>query len=447
MLIAYLLFIIGCAILSSGSAAIAHINEQAARQLSEEGDRAAARLYKHIQHADALSRRAHIGIGLLAIAMGAFCAGPLGLALGREIAGSGDISHPAAVTAILIGMVAAMWLVLGVLFAILGVLLPDRIGTIKPLRTARHVLGPFLVIASLFAPFVTIGDAVSLVLARIFGVDPHSSSEAVTEEEILHMVDIGEEKGAIEAGEKEMIENIFEFNNLTAADAMTHRTDIEAIQIEDDDRDIVALIQSTGLSRFPVYREDLDDIIGVVSTREYLLNATLEHPKPLADILRPPFFVPESVATDVLFREMQVKKNHMAIVIDEYGGTSGLITLEDLLEEIVGNIYDEFDPESHDEDIIPIGENTWRVSGNVDLDTLSETLDIALPEDEEYDTLGGLIFSQLSVIPKDGSRPQVEAYGLKITVEQLLDRRVEWAVVEKLPQQTPPESEEEKDHE
>ncbi|MFR1759764.1 MAG: transporter associated domain-containing protein, partial [Christensenellaceae bacterium] len=139
-----------------------------------------------------------------------------------------------------------------------------------------------------------------------------------------------------------------------------------------------------------------------------------------------------SVHADVLFREMQTQKVHMAIVVDEYGGTSGLITLEDLLEEIVGNIYDEFDPQE-EKDIQPVGENQWRVSGSVDLESLSEAVGITLPVDEEFDTLGGLVFSQLTTIPKDGSQPEVECFGLRIHVTQLTDRRVEWAIVTRLP--------------
>ena len=152
----------------------------------------------------------------------------------------------------------------------------------------------------------------------------------------------------------------------------------------------------------------------------------------MKELLWPAYFVPESVRTDALFRDMQSKKVHMAIVVDEYGGTSGLVTMEDLLEEIVGNIYDEFDPQDEQE-IIPLGDNLWRVSGSADLEELSEVIGFDLPDEEEldYDTLGGLIFSQLSVIPEDGSQVEVDALGLHIKVEKLAERRVEWALVSK----------------
>ena len=256
--------------------------------------------------------------------------------------------------------------------------------------------------------------------------------KAVSEDNIMAMVEEGEESGAIQSNEKELIENVFEFDTMTAKDVMVHRTDMVTLALDEDEDTILDTIRQSGLSRFPVYQEDVDDIIGILSTREYLLNFRLPDPKPMKELLRPAYFVPETVPADVLFRDMQGKKTHMALVVDEYGGTSGLVTLEDLLEELVGNIYDEFDPQE-EQDIIRLEDNKWRVSGSADLEELAEAVGIDLPEDEErdYDTLGGLVFSQLSVIPEDGSRPVVEAMGLRIRVEELCDRRVEWALVEK----------------
>ena len=163
--------------------------------------------------------------------------------------------------------------------------------------------------------------------------------------EIMAMVEEGEESGAIEQNEKELIENIFEFNSMTADDVMIHRTDMVTLPLRADDSTILSTIQSSGLSRFPVYNEDIDDIVGILSTRDYLLNSRQKQPLPLEKLLRPAYFVPESVRADVLFRDMQNRKIHMALVVDEYGGTGGLLTLEDLLEELVGKIYDEFDPQ------------------------------------------------------------------------------------------------------
>ena len=265
----------------------------------------------------------------------------------------------------------------------------------------------------------------------------HRKSQ-VSEDNIMAMVEEGEESGAIQSNEKEFIENVLEFDNNTAKDVMIHRTDMVTLSADAGEGEILDAIRQSGLSRFPVYGEDADDILGVLSTRDYLLNFHQPEPLPLKQLLRPAYFVPETVSADVLFRDMQGKKTHLALVVDEYGGTSGLVTLEDLLEELVGNIYDEFDPQEEQE-IIKLDDGRWRVSGSADLEELAEAMDFELPEDEErdYDTLGGLVFSQLSVIPEDGSRPLVEALGLRIQVEELCERRVEWALVER------PEPEEE----
>ncbi|MCI8474130.1 MAG: HlyC/CorC family transporter [Oscillospiraceae bacterium] len=245
------------------------------------------------------------------------------------------------------------------------------------------------------------------------------------------MVDMGEEKGAIEKEERELIENVFEFNNSTAADVMIHRTDVVMLWVDDPQEEIMETIRTSGLTRFPVYEEDTDDIIGILNTREYLLNAQEEKPKPLRELLREAYFVPETVRSDVLFRDMQSRKTHFAVVVDEYGGTSGIITMEDLLEELVGNIYDEFDPQDEQE-IEALGENLWRISGGAALEDVAEALGMDFPDDEEAETLGGLVFAKLDVIPADGTHPTVETDGLRIQVEELSDRRVEWARVSRV---------------
>ncbi len=262
-------------------------------------------------------------------------------------------------------------------------------------------------------------------------------NKRVSEEDIRQLVDMGEEKGEIEKEEKELIENVFEFNNSTAADVMVHRTDVTMLWIEDSAEEVMENIRASGLTRFPVYDEDTDDIIGILNTRDYLLNAQEESPKSFRELLREPYFVPETVRTDVLFRDMQSRKIHFAVVVDEYGGTSGIITMEDLIEELVGNIYDEFDPQDEQE-IVPLDETHWRISGAAALEDIAEALGVEFPEDEEAETLGGLVFASLDVIPADCTHPTVDAHGLHIQVEELNDRRVEWAKVSKL---APPETE------
>ena len=297
---------------------------------------------------------------------------------------------------------------------------------------------------NLLSPVTRLAPWLGAALLKPFHIKPADAGDAVTEEAIMQMVDIGEEKGAIESDEREMIENIFEFNNMDAGDCMIHRKDITAIDIESTSDEILATIRESGLSRFPVYEGSIDNVLGILTTRDWLISRAEGRDVPLRQLIRPAHFVPESVRTDVLFQEMQSRKQHMAIVVDEYGGTSGLITLEDLLEEIVGNIYDEFDAQEEPE-ITKLDDHRWRVSGAAELETVAEALEIELPEDEEFDTLGGLIFSRLTEIPADGERPVVECFGLRISVETIADRRVEWAIVEVLQESTAEETEESKE--
>ena len=313
-------------------------------------------------------------------------------------------------------------------FQLLAIVVPRRIAAHKPRTAARVLFGWAGAVNMVFRPMSVALDKLSLAILKLFRVDIMQPTQDITEDEIRMLVDVGEEKGAIEEAEREMIKNVFEFNNMTAAECMTHRTDVYAIWAEDSREEIIALIDQTGLSRFPVYEDDLDHILGTVSTREFLLNLLRAQPLPLRSIIRDAHFVPETVRTDLLFRDMQRNKFHMAIVVDEYGGTSGLITMEDLLEEIVGNIYDEYDPQDQQEYEV-LSQGRWRVAGTLDVETFNEKSGLELPLDEEYDTIGGLILSQMNSIPDDGSQPEIECEGLRFKVESIQGRRIEWVEV------------------
>ena len=193
--------------------------------------------------------------------------------------------------------------------------------------------------------------------------------------------------------------------------------------------EVLDVVTKTGKSRFPVYDGDIDHIIGILMARDFMINLHSESPKPITELLRKPYIVPETIKTNALFKNMQKTNTHIAVVIDEYGGTSGIVTLEDLLEELVGNIYDESDMDEEKGNITRLEENVWRVAGNVDLETLSEALMIDLPEDEEYDTIGGLVLSNLSSLPDDDEHPEVFANGLYIYVEEVQNRRITWVKV------------------
>lgn len=416
---------------SAAEIALISQSENKLRRQADEGDKAAARILKLIQSPNSFLSTIQICITLSSFLASAFAADSFA---DRSV---NFLINNCRFTAIPQGLLRTLMLVLiTVLLSyfslVLGELVPKRLAMKRSEGVARATVGIVSGCAAFFRPVNWFLTKSSNAVLRLLRIDPdEAEDEEVSENEIRMMVDLGEERGTIERNEKEMIENIFEFNNTTAEDVMIHRTDVVMIWLEEQPDEIYRVIEESGLSRFPVYEEDADDIIGVLNTRDYLFNTRREHTKALKELLRPAYFVPESVRTDVLFRDMQSKKVHMAIVVDEYGGTSGLVTMEDLLEEIVGNIYDEFDPQD-EVDVFKLGENCWRIAGSAELDYIASVLDMELNGSEEYDTLGGLVFAQLSVIPEDGSHFAVDACGLHIEVEEFTDRRVEWAKVSKI---------------
>ena len=266
-------------------------------------------------------------------------------------------------------------------------------------------------------------------ISGLFGEANNDSVTDVTEDEILMMVDAVEESGAIESSEKQMIENVFSFSTTTASMVMTHRTNVIAIPLDASPDEVLETVITAAKSRFPVYDGDIDHIVGILMARDYLINRHSQEPKSLMELLRKPYIVPGSIRINALFKNMQLTNTHIAVVVDEYGGTSGIVTLEDLLEELVGNIYDESDQNTEQTDIIKLEENVWRVAGDVDLETLSEALLTDLPEDEDYDTVGGMALSKLTSIPNDGEHPEVFVNGLYIYVEEIKNRRILWTRV------------------
>ena len=410
--------------------AVISLSETKLKKQAEEGDRKAARLLSLTQAPDHFLSAIQIAITLAGFLSSAFAADSFSDPLVDWLVSSAGVTalSPAALNNL---MVVLITIVLSYFSLVLGELAPKRIAMKKTEAVARFTLGPVCAVAAVFRPVIWLLSKSTNGVLRLLHIDPRADDQDVSEDEILMMVDLGEERGAIEASEKELIENIFQFNNTTAEDVMIHRTDMVMVWVEDTNDDVRTAILDSGRSRFPVYREDADDIVGILNTRDFLLNAQEERPKPLAELLRPAYFVPESVRTDILFRDMQSKKVHMAIVVDEYGGTSGLVTMEDLLEEIVGNIYDEFDP-LEEKDIEQTEPGVWKVSGSCALEQVAEAMDMEFPEEVKSDTLGGLVFAQLSVIPEDGARIEVDACGLRIKVLNFTDRRVEWALVSRL---------------
>lgn len=429
-LLLQVLFICISGFFAAAELSILSLNEADLRHQVEEGDRKALCLEKLLRRSGRTRTTVQLCITLAGLWGAGFAALGLGMPLAAWALEHWALTGSAAGTARVLCLVLTV-LVLALVHLVFGYMIPRRVAVHRGPAVARFTCTVVSALSAVLLPLTALLDLLAGLFLRLIHIDPNADRPPVSEEGIRRLVDIGEEKGAIETEEKEMIENIFEFNNMTAADVMVHRTDMVMLWAEDTQDEIEKTIEESGLSRFPVYEEDADDIIGILSTREWLINARKPQPKPLRQLLRTPYFVPQSVRTDLLFRDMQSKKTHMAIVVDEYGGTAGLVTMEDLLEEIVGNIYDEFDPQE-DQEIIFLGENRWRVAGSADLEELFETLGMEMPKEEESETLGGLVYAQLSVIPEDGSHPEVDIYGLHIRVEELSERRVEWATVTRI---------------
>ena len=439
-LLVQLILILINAFFASTETSVVSINENRIRKQAEEGDAVAAKLLKLIESPTRFLSTIQVCITLSGFLASAFAADSFASMLSGAILASGfTLLSPSVLNTVCVVLIT---LILSYFMIVLGELVPKRIALQNPEKVARFSCKVITVVSKIFTPLVWLLTISTNGVLRLFGINLNDTSEEVTEEEIRMMVDIGSESGAIEQDERTMIENIFEFNNTTAADAMVHRMDVVALQADDSDAEILETIRQSGLSRFPVYDEDIDDIIGVLNTRDFLLNTQATERKTTRELLRKPYLVPETVPADTLFSNMQKQKVHLAIVVDEYGGMSGIVTMEDLLEEIVGNIYDEFDP-SEDAEIEKLGENLWRVNGTVELEMLAEELDVQLPLEEDYDTLSGMVFSSFDRIPEDGARPEITLNGLHVQVESICDHRVEKALVSKLEPETDKESTEE----
>lgn len=323
---------------------------------------------------------------------------------------------------------------------VLGELAPKRMGMQKPEEIAYKVVGVLLVVKKVCKPFVKILSLSTNAVVRLFGFDPNADEESVTEEEIRMMVDVGEEKGVIENIQKEMINNIFEFDDIDVTDIMTHRTDMIAVEDTDSLTDVVSLAMEHGYSRIPVYHEDQDNIVGIIYIKDLLkyISSPMPESEKLTDIMREAYYVPSSKNCGSLFSEMTEKRVQMAVVVDEYGGTAGIVTVEDLVEAIMGNIRDEYDDE--EEEIVEESENIFTIDGTAFIEEVNELVGEIIPEGD-YDTLGGFIISLLGFLPKDGDMNEVIFENLKFTILNVEERRIGKVRVEITPIEEPEDSE------
>ncbi len=431
------------AIFACSEIAVVSLNEKKIEKMSEDGNKKAAKLLKMLKNPDRFLSTIQICITLAGFLGSAFAADNLAGRLTNWLYNGYGFRAFGYDTLETIAIIA-ITLVLSYFTLVFGELVPKRVGMKNPEKVAMMLVPPVTFFSAIFRPLVWFLSVSTNLVLKLLRIDPKHNDDEVTEEEIRLMVDASEEDGNIEAGEKEMIENIFEFNNTTAADIMVHRTEMSAISIDASFDDIIEAIKETGYSRFPVYENDIDNVIGILSARRFFLNQSAPEPLPLSELIFEPMFVPVSVRADLLFRDMQDKQIHMVIVLDEYGGTAGLVTMEDLIEQIVGNIYDETDELDEDDDIVELDENLYRMQGNTPLDAIEDALDINFSEeDDDLSTLSGLIFSRFTTIPADGETPELDIDRLHIKVEEITEHRVVSAVVELLPKEETEEEDEE----
>lgn len=307
---------------------------------------------------------------------------------------------------------------------VLGELVPKRLALQYAEEISMFAVKPILLISKLMSPFVKVLMFSTDFFARLFGGGQEAQEEQVTEEEIRIMIDVGEEKGIINETEKEMIDGIFEFDNILAREVMTPRTNVFAMEMNMPVEELVDKVVEEQYSRIPIYENDIDNIIGILYMKDLLgqMRKRKVEDIEIRKILRPAYFVPETKNIDSLFRELQHSQNHMAILIDEYGGVSGILTIEDLLEQIVGNISDEYDED--DKEIEKLDQNTYLVNGLVSINEINQTLDLKLPSDH-FDTVGGFVISLIGNIPKEDEEHVVEYENLIFKVEKINEKRIE----------------------
>ena len=409
--------------------AVVSLNDAKIEKMAEDGHKKAKLILKLTKNPTRFLSTIQIGVTLAGFLTSASAATAFAEMLTNAITASFDVPE-SIISPIAVVLIT---LVMSYFSLVLGELAPKRIGMQVPEKVAFAVAKPLLIISKITAPFVKLLSLSTNGVVRLLGFDPNANEEVVTEEEIRMMVDVGGEKGVIEDTQKEMINNIFEFDDMDAGDIMTHRTDVVAADINDITlEEFMNLAIEHGRSRIPLYDEDIDNIVGIVYVKDLLkfVGKEVKAKGTLKNIMREPYFIPETKSCGELFKEMSSKRIQLAVVVDEYGGTAGIVTLEDIVEAIMGNIQDEYDVE--EEEISKIDENTFTVDGTIDIEEIDELIGKDLPEGD-YETLAGFIMDELQCIPKDGEMNEVIFENVKFTVLSVEDRRIEKIKVEITP--------------
>ncbi len=424
MLVIFLLIGLN-AFFAASEMAIVSVRQSRIKPLVDDGNKAAILVSRFLDEPSKLLATIQIGItfaGFLASAIGAQTLSE-GLALLLASLNIPVISRSAVwISTFLVTSIIALFTL------VLGELVPKRMALSQSDKIALKVAGPINFLSKVTLPAVKFLTFSTNLIVKLLGGQVKTTGEQITEEEIRLMINVGEEKGIFQETETEMINSIFEFDDTVAKEVMTPRTDIVAVSLEATREEILEVIVEENFSRIPVYEESIDNIIGILYVKDLfkMIKEKVEWEVSLKDIIRSVYFVPEYKKIDELFKEMQKSKTHIAVVIDEYGGTAGMITIEDLLEEIVGNIFDEYDDVVLDYE--KIDDNTYIVSGMLDIGEINDILDTSIPE-EEFDTVSGLLLSHSGKMPEVGD--EVDLGDIYFRIEEVDDKRISKIRIEK----------------
>ena len=414
------------AVFASAEIAVISANDARLSKLEEEGNKNAAKLKRLTDQPAKFLATIQVAITLSGFLASAFAAENFSDKLVDWVIGMGYTAVPASTLNSI--AVVLITLILSYFTLIFGELVPQRIAMKKADKLALAMAPMITVVSKVFAPIVWLLTASTNGILRLIGIDPNAEEDDVSEEEIRLMVDEGGQKGIIDVEEQEMINNVFEFDDLTVDEFATHRTDISLLWLDESVEEWANTIHESRHTKYPVCDETVDKIIGILDVKDFF--RLMDEPKEriIKDAVKPAYFVPESVHADVLFRQMKNTHNYFAVVLDEYGGMTGIVTMNDLLEQIVGDLDEEPTPEEEEPDIEKIDSKTWKIQGGAELDEVADTLKIQLPI-EEYDTFGGYIFGNYGTIPDDGSVFEISLPPLHVKVTEIKDHRIKKALV------------------
>lgn len=413
------------AVFACAEIAVISMNDNKLAKLVADGDKRAVRLAKLTSQPARFLATIQVAITLSGFLGSAFAAENFSDGLVSWLIGLGVTIPIATLDTI---AVVVITLVLSYFTLVFGELVPKRIAMRKAETLALGMSALISGISKLFAPIVWLLTISTNAILRLLGIDPDAVDDEVSEEEIRMMVDVGSEKGAIDHEEKQFIQNVFEFDDLTAGDIATHRTEISLLWLEESMENWEATIHGSRHTLYPVCDDSADNIVGILNAKDYFRLEDKSRTSVMAEAVKSAYFVPERVKADVLFRNMKHSHIALSVVLDEYGGMVGIVTINDLVEQLVGALGDDEIDMNEMVLIEPVDSKTWKIHGDALLEDVSKATGTTLPC-EEYDTFNGLIFGALGTIPPDGSSIDVETAGLMIKVIEIRDHQVESAIV------------------